>query len=252
MDIFLLSSSVESCHHQFASTTLVNDVLAIDAGCLGLAAVERQQRVQSILLTHSHLDHTATLPLFLDTVYQAGPACPTVYAGADVIAALQTHFFNDVVWPDLIRLGGEESPFVRFVELVDRQPVLIHGLTVTPVALNHVVPTWGFLIDDGAAAIAWISDTAPTEAIWGFIDRHPRIQAVFLECAFPRSMQWLADKARHLTPATFSGELAKTRVRPTIIAVHLKPAFTEQTTVELTALEVPGMQIGQPNTLYQF
>lgn len=252
MDVFFLSSSVESGTHQFASTAIVNNVLAIDAGCLGFAAIERQAQVQSIFLTHSHLDHIATLPLFLDTVYQPGPTCPTVYAGEDVIAALKTHFFNDVIWPDLIRLGKDESPFVRFESLTDRQPVSTHGLTITPVALNHVVPTWGFLIDDGHAAIAWICDTAPADVIGDMIASHPRIQAVFLECAFPRSMQWLADKAQHLTPTTFSREFSKMHRLPAIFAVHLKPAFVEQITAELTASEIPGLQIAQPNTMYQF
>ena len=42
--------------------------------------LEDQSRIKHVFLTHSHLDHTASLPIFLDNVYVAGPDCPKVYA----------------------------------------------------------------------------------------------------------------------------------------------------------------------------
>ena len=49
---------------------LVNGTIALDAGSLSQAlSIERQVRVRSILLSHSHMDHTNSLPFFIENVY---------------------------------------------------------------------------------------------------------------------------------------------------------------------------------------
>lgn len=252
MEIYVLASSVEGAPHQFAASCIVNDVLLIDAGVIGFADLQRQKTIRSVLISHGHLDHVGTLPIFIDNVYQPGPDCPTVYASQTVINLLQAHFFNDVVWPDVLRLSREESPFVRFVVLEDGQPVEIEGLTVTPVALEHVIPTFGFIVDDGHTAVAFISDTSPTDAIWNRVRENPRIRAVFLECAFPNSMSWLANKATHLTPALFREEYAKAGRPVTVVAVHIKPAFYDAVVTELQQLNLENLVISQPNHRYAY
>ena len=53
---------------QFAMTYIVDDVVAIDAGCLGLLwPLDRQRRVEHVFLSHSHMDHVASLPLLRKT-----------------------------------------------------------------------------------------------------------------------------------------------------------------------------------------
>lgn len=252
MEIFVLASSVEGTVHQFASSCVVNGVLAIDAGAIGFADIRRQKEIRSVLITHGHLDHVGTLPLFIDNVYLPGLDCPTVYASQHVIDLLKGHLFNDLVWPDVIRLSREESPFIRFVVLEDGQPIEIDGLMVTPVALEHGIPTFGFILDDGTSAVAFISDTSPSEAIWEKIRQNPRVSAVFLECAFPNSMNWLAEKAKHLTPALFRSEYAKVGRSIPVIAVHIKPAFYDQVVAELTELKIEDLIISQPNQLYNY
>ena len=252
MDIRLIPSAVENTAHQFAATSLVNDVLAIDAGALGFADLERQKRVRSILITHAHLDHIASLPIFIDNVYAPGPTCPTVYASQHTIDALKAHFFNDVIWPDFFRISGEESPFMRFVPLTPGQQITIENLVITPVALNHVIPTLGFIVDDGTSAVAFVSDTGPTEEIWEAIRRNPRITAVFLEAAFPKSMEWLADEAKHLTPKLFCEEYAKAGRELSVIAVHIKPQVYEPVVTELLGLNLEKLTISQPNYSYQY
>jgi cAMP phosphodiesterase len=252
MDIYVLASSVEGAAHQFAASCIVDDVLVIDAGAIGFADIRRQKNIRSILISHGHLDHVGTLPLFIDNVYQPGPVCPTVYASQHVIDLLKAHFFNELVWPDVIRLSREESPFIRFVVIEDGQTIEIDGLSVTPVALDHVIPTFGFIVDDGTSAVAFISDTSPTEAIWEKVRQNPRVRAVFLECAFPNSMNWLAEKAKHLTPALFREEYAKAGRSLPVTAVHIKPAFYDEVVAELHQLNIEGLIISRPNHLYTY
>lgn len=247
-----MSSSVEGAAHQFAASYVVNDTLVIDAGSIGFADINRQKGVRSVLISHVHMDHVASLPIFIDNVYQPGPQSPTIYASEHAIGNLKSHFFNDVVWPDVIRLSREESPFIRFVTLEDGEPVQFDGMTVTPVALNHVVPTFGFIVDDGATAVAFVSDTAPTEAIWEKVRENPRVKAVFLEAAFPNSMDWLAKKAMHLTPALFREEYAKAARPLPVVAVHIKPAFYTAVIGELQQLNLANLTISLPNHTYSY
>lgn len=252
VDVTVLSSSVEGAAHQFAASYVVNGSLVIDAGSIGFAGLDRQKAVRSVLISHAHLDHVASLPIFIDNVYQPGPHCPTVYASQHVVDNLMAHFFNDVVWPDMIRLSGEESPFLRFVVLEDGKPVDIDGMTVTPIALNHVIPTFGFIVDDGETAVAFISDTAQTETIWEYVRNTPRVKAVILEAAFPNSMRWLAEKAKHLTPSLFLEEYSKAGRSIPVVAVHIKPAFYSAVVSELKDLNLDTLTISQPNQTYSF
>jgi len=239
---------------QFAQTFLVNDLVAIDAGCLGfLSPVEEQKAVRHVFLSHSHLDHVASLPFFLDNVYELGPACPTIYGSQAVLESLRRDFFNERVWPDLLRMSREETPFLRTVVLTDGVTVPVEDLTVMPVAVRHVVPTMAFVVGEQTATVGLVTDTLPTDAIWRCLAATANLKAVFLEVSFPNALQWLADKAGHLTPQTFQQELAKLN-RPdlAVIAIHLKPTFYDQIARELQELELTHVEIAQPDRIYEF
>ena len=103
---------------QFLTTFLINDAVAIDAGCLGLLApVELQYRIRHVLLSHSHLDHVATLPLFLDNSYASGGDEPKIYAGRHVWDCLRRDILNERLWPDLERLADQDARYYSAVEL---------------------------------------------------------------------------------------------------------------------------------------
>ena len=52
---------------------LINDGIALDAGSLTQSlSLERQSEVHSIILSHSHLDHTNSLPFFIENMAAKG------------------------------------------------------------------------------------------------------------------------------------------------------------------------------------
>ena len=152
----------------------------------------------------------------------------------------------------MIRLSGEEAPFLRLSQLESEKPVTVEGVTITPVLLDHVVPAMGFVVEDDHSAIAFVSDTGPTERIWEIINKTKNLKAVFLEASFPNNMAWLAEKAKHLTPAMFKTEQAKLKQDVPVIAIHIKAAFDSVIRTELTALGLPNMEFGQPGKTYDF
>lgn len=254
MKITILESTVGPGRNQhILASYVVDDVVSIDGGCVGFASpLAMQKKIEHVFLSHSHMDHIASLPIYIDNVYVHGPTCPSVYANAATIQTLRTDIFNDRIWPDMIRLSGEESPFLKLIELNSEASVEAAGLKITPIDLDHVMPTMGFIIDDGTTSIAIVSDTSPTQRIWDVINAQTNLKAVFLECSFPNHMEWLADKAKHLCPRLFSAELKKLKHDVPIVAIHIKTAFEPAIIAELQALNLPQLQIGVPGQSYEW
>jgi ribonuclease BN (tRNA processing enzyme) len=256
VNVTLLPSAVLGTAHaqnQYLSTYLINGVVAIDAGSLGLlASSDAQAGVQHIFLTHSHIDHVGSLPIFLENVYEAQNPCVTVHAGSAVLDSLRRDIFNDRVWPDFIGLSAQQPPFLKLAALRPGEPVSVAGLRLTPVEVNHVVPTFGFVIEDANSAIIISSDTGPTDELWRRANQLPNLRAVFLEATFPQALTGLADVSKHLTPQKFAAEVKKLK-RPTrIIAVHIKPRYREEVIRELEHLGLPNLEIGRSEETYTF
>jgi ribonuclease BN (tRNA processing enzyme) len=238
---------------QYLSSSVINDTIALDAGCLGFyRSPTDQARVRHVLLSHSHLDHLASLPIFLENVYDAGSKGVTIHASSAVLESCQSDLFNERIWPDFIALSQAGMPFLQLSPFEPGQTIHLEGLRITAVSLNHVVPTVGYLVADEHSTIAFISDTAQTEEIWQRVNAAANLKAVFLEATFPNSMAWLADVAKHLTPATLALEVQKL-TRPTrIIVVHVKARYRAQVVAELQALNLPDLEIGRFGTAYTF
>jgi ribonuclease BN (tRNA processing enzyme) len=252
MRVELLPSSLPPSDLQFLVSFLLNDAVAIDAGPLGLLSdLDRQRRVRHVFLTHEHIDHLATLPIFLENVYEQGPECVEILAAADVLEFLHRDIFNGRVWPDFFALSTGDDRFVTGTPLKLHEPVMRAGLTITPVPVSHCVDTLGFIVDDGRAAVAFPSDTGPTDVLWEHLAAAPRLDAVFLEVSFPNGHADLAATTGHHCPATFAAEIARLGRDVRWIVVHRKVRYAAEIAAELAALRLPGVELVQPGVAYE-
>jgi len=237
MDVQLLPSSLPAGDAQFLVSFLVDVSVAIDAGSLGLMAdLERQRRVRHVFLTHEHIDHVATLPIFLENVYEPGPECVEILAAPEVLDFVHHDIFNGRVWPDFFELSAGDDRFVRGTPLTIGRTIERAGLAITPLAVSHGVDTLGYLVDDGRTAVAFPSDTGPTEDFWRHVAAAPRLAAVFLEVSFPDSLAELAAATGHHCPATFAAEIRKLDRPVRWIVVHRKPRYAAAIAAELATL----------------
>jgi cAMP phosphodiesterase len=237
----------------FLTSYVVNGTLAIDAGALGLLGdLSAQFQVKDILLTHSHMDHIASLPIFLETVFQTPGGCVTLHASQATLDCLRRDIFNDRVWPDFIGMSEKGLPFVRVSVLEPHRAVEIAGLRVIPIPVDHVVPTLGFLIEGPEATVAVPSDTGPTEEFWEAGRNAANLKAVFLEASFPDKMESLAVISKHLTPAMFTAEARKLGREVPFIAVHIKSRFFDEVVAELQAIGGIQVMVGEPGRTYEF
>lgn len=232
---------------------LINGRIALDAGSLSQAlSVERQVEVHTILLTHSHMDHTNSLPFFVENIYGKRAEAIDIYASRATVYAIRKYLFNNATWPDFTRLPNHLLPVIRFHEFEDEVPFTIDGVTFTPVPVDHLVPTHGFLIEEGTSVVLWSSDTGPTTRLWEVANRNPRIQTLFLDTSFDNSMQEIADLSLHLTPRTLEQELAKLARPVPILLHHLKPPCIEKIHQEVRALRNPDLEFLEQGKVYRF
>jgi cAMP phosphodiesterase len=253
MRIELLSSSIPASEAQFLVSFLVNDTVAIDCGSVGLLAdLRRQQRVRHLFVTHEHLDHIASLPILLENVYEPGPESVELLASAEVLEFLHRDIFNGRVWPDFFELSRPDDPFVRTVALEPLKPVVRAGLTITPVPVSHGIQTLGLIVDDGASAVAFPSDTGPTHGIWEQLAGVENLRAVFLEASFPDAHHDLATLTGHHCTATFAAEIRKLPRDVRWIVVHRKARFMAEIAREIEALDLPNVEFVRPGFVYEW
>lgn len=252
MEVRILGSSVDAPRErQYASSYLLNGVVSIDAGTLGFHGTPQEQsHVRHIFLTHSHMDHIASLPVFLENAYDPQMPAVTIHALPETLDALRRFVFNDVIWPDFVKLTLPGRPFLQLHELRPEVAVEVEGFRVLPVAVNHIVPTLGYIVTDGRSTVVFSGDTAATERIWELSAAAPEPRSVFLECTFPNELEALALVSAHLTPEQFGREVAKMPKVERLFAIHLKYRHRAVMEQQLQALGLAALMIAEGEACY--
>ncbi|HVG29174.1 MAG TPA: 3',5'-cyclic-nucleotide phosphodiesterase [Pyrinomonadaceae bacterium] len=233
---------------------LVDDLAAIDAGSLALALSDAQRAaVRDVIVTHPHMDHVATLPIFIDDLFSQLTSPVRVHATDEVCEMLRGDLFNGTLYPRFHELENEHGRVLEFVPFETGQEFGVAHLRLTAVPVHHAVPTVGLVVSDGAATVGFSSDTSQTEEFWRALDRLPRLDALFVEASFPNSMGELARVSGHLTPEVLAAELSKLSRPPAeIFVVHIKPTFRATILSELEALGIANLRPMEPGREYEW
>jgi cAMP phosphodiesterase len=246
-------SNAEFGDRQYASSYLINECVALDAGYIGFCGRPTEQKqIREVFLTHSHADHIASLPMFLENVYDESADCPTIHGSLETLDSIQRHVFNDVIWPDFIAMSQSMPPFVRINTLEHEVQCSVRGLSIIPVPVHHAVPALGYIVSDKSSSIVFSGDTGPTARIWEIARNFENLRAVFLDTCFPNSMNRLAQISGHLTPATLAVEISKIPADVKIYAVHIKANFLECVERELEELGLENLEVAQYGINYSF
>ena len=258
MRIQLLPSTFDSqgraTLEQRLTCFLIDESVAVDAGSIALAlSVEERKNVRDIIVTHPHMDHIASLPIFIDDLFETLESPVRVYATPEVIDLLERDIFNWNVYPRFSELKNEFGPVMEYVPIPEGEEFKVAHLTVRAVAVNHIVPTVGLVVSDGNSTVAFSSDTSETDELWTVINRVPHIDALLVETSFPDSMAKLAEVSRHYTPASLQRDLRKLSHNGLdILAVHIKPAYRQMVIDELNALNIPKLGVMEPGRIYNW
>lgn len=226
----------------------------MDAGSIGIALTGAQRHtVRDVIVTHPHMDHIASLPIFVDDLFAELKQPVRIYATPEVIELLKSDVFNDTVYPKFDELTNEHGRVMEYVPFTTDKQFRVAHLNVTAVEVNHIVPTIGLLVSDGKTTVAFSSDTAETEAFWKVVNSAPHLDALFIEASFPNAMEKLALASKHLTPLTLKRELAKlSHNGMDILAVHLKPAYRATISRELDELGIANLTVMDTGRIYEW
>ncbi len=219
---------------------LVDDDVLVDAGTgVGDLTLDEMARVQHVLLTHSHLDHVAALPLMVDAIAARITRPLKVHALAGTIAALRAHVFNNVIWPDFSRIPTPSTPFIEFSEIEVGQTLALGGKRIEALPAVHTVPAVGYAIRGEGACWVFSGDTERNPAFWRRVNQLD-IGALVIETAFSNREKDLAKRSLHLSPDTLAAELDGIDARRPpfpIYITHTKPAETELIMAEIKMSE---------------
>jgi cAMP phosphodiesterase len=233
---------------------LIDDCVAVDAGSIAIALTDEQRfKVKDVIVTHPHLDHIASLPIFIDDLFNELQEPMRVHATQEVIGLLERDVFNWNVYPRFSDLKNDYGPVMEYVPIPIGKPFSVAHLNVVAVPVNHIVPTIGLIVSDGQKSVAFSSDTAETEEFWKIVNEMKELDALLIETSFPDRMAKLAEVSRHFTPASLDQELKKlTHNGMDIMAVHLKPTYRDEIIEELKALNIPKLSVMEPGKVYSW
>jgi ribonuclease BN (tRNA processing enzyme) len=223
---------------------LLDDNVLIDAGTgVGDMPLDALARIEHIVLSHSHLDHILSIGLLADTVMRERRNAPRgpiqVHALPETLAALRTHIFNGVIWPDFTRLPSAEHPMLALVPIAVGDVLELGGKRIEVLNASHTVPAVGFAVDGGTAGW-WVytGDTGPNPALWERLARM-RVAHLVIETAFSDDERQLARISRHLCPAALGHELQHLAGSVDVHITHIKPGERAAVMAEIGALGSP-------------
>jgi ribonuclease BN (tRNA processing enzyme) len=209
------------------SMLLDHDTL-IDAGTgVGDLSINELAQIDHIFVTHSHMDHVATIPFIVDTVGWMRDRPLTVHATQETLAILREHVFNWKIWPDFSQIPNATNPVMRYETILLGGTVVLNGRAITPLPANHVVPAVGYHLDSGKASLVFTGDTTTNDALWPIVNRIANLKYLIIENALSDRDRELAQLSKHLCPSLLATELAKLKLTPEIYVTHLKPRESE-------------------------
>jgi ribonuclease BN (tRNA processing enzyme) len=258
LKIQLLPSSFDdagrSTPAQRLTCFLIDERVTVDAGSIGLALTDAQRHsVRDIIVTHPHMDHIASLPIFVDDLFGELTEPIRIHATKEVVDLLERDVFNDNVYPRFAELRNQHGAVMQYMPFNVGEEFSVGHLRATAVKVNHIVPTIGLVLTDGKSTVAFSSDTAATDEFWTLINKAPQLDALFIEASFPNSMDELAKASKHLTPQTMAEELKKLSHNGIdILAVHLKPAYRTTLVDEIQALGIKGLSVMEAGRIYEW
>jgi ribonuclease BN (tRNA processing enzyme) len=239
---------------QHLACFVIDDCVAIDAGSLAMAADALQKKqIRDIVLTHAHLDHIASLPLFIDDLFATLSEPIRVHATTEVINILERDIFNWDIYPRFSELKNDAGAVLEYRSFEIGREFSAKHLSFKSANVNHKVPAVGFVVSDSKTTFAISGDTADMNEFWEVVNKEESLDAILIECAFPNELEYLAHNAHHLTPKSLQNEIAKLQNKNCpIYIINMKPMYRDEIVGQIADLKKENLQILEVGKVYDW
>ncbi len=215
---------------------LIDDTLAIDAGCLTSSlSFEAQQRLKAVFITHQHYDHIRDIPVIAMTFF-LHDATISIYSTLAVHNALSTYLLNGKLYPRFLELP-EGNPTIKFTLIEPYRVEQIEGYSILAVPVNHADPTVGYQVTSSEGkSVFYTADTGPGLDCW----QHISPDLLITEITVPNRYEEFAKESGHLTPSLLKQELISFRelksYLPPVVVVHMTPRLEKEIETEIATV----------------
>jgi 3',5'-cyclic-nucleotide phosphodiesterase len=219
---------------RYTTSLWIDDDILVDAGTgLACLAIDDLLLIDHIFITHSHLDHVAGMALLFDAMSGKRNAPLVVHASETVIAALNSHMFNWLLWPDFTKIPSQENPTVRWEPMPAGATVVIGDRSITSHPVNHVVDAVGYWIHNGKKGFLFTGDTASIPHVWEKFRNEAMLEKVIVDCSFANDESDVASKSKHFCPRALIEDVRSMPKSIEFLVYHLKPGQEDRIMHEL-------------------
>jgi ribonuclease BN (tRNA processing enzyme) len=236
MHITVLGCNGSITGHRRTTCYRVDDDVLIDAGTgAGELSLDEAIAIDTVFLTHAHLDHCALLPMLADARLDFSDTPLTVYALPATIATIRRNILNGEIWPDYSALPTPEHPWIRFQPIAHGETVELDGRRFTALPTKHAVPCAGYRVDSGAASWVYSGDTTLCEAFWQALNGIDNLRYLLVETTFRNANTKGAEHSGHMTAELLAQGLRLLQRPVELCIVHMEAGHEEETLRELEA-----------------
>jgi ribonuclease BN (tRNA processing enzyme) len=244
MEIRFLGAHNTESRDTRLSGLLVDSRLALDAGSITASlSIEEQLKLEAVLITHSHYDHTKDLPLLAMNFYLNQKSFD-VYVASVVAELLADKLFSGELYPKFLE-QPEDVSTINIKTIFPNKILSLAGYEVLPVLVNHAELAFGYQITDiNGKTFFYTGDTGPgLSECWKVISP----QLLIIEVTVPNRFRDFAIEKNHLTPGLLNEELLVFQkfkgYLPEVAVVHMNPALQAELATELREVATLGCSI---------
>jgi len=231
VEIQILGAHLAEVKGARLTSILIDSSLVVDAGGLTSAlSLPEQKKIEIILLTHHHFDHTRDLVTLAANNGYYWRKQLVVYAPRYTLDIVTEGLLSGKLYTNFLEYPSEEAPTVILEAIEPYSRKTIAGYEVLAVPVKHSTPTVGYQItsSDGKSLFYTGDTTVGVSECW----QHISPELLITEVAGPDKYAYWLNKAGHLCPKFLKEELIQFRrlngYLPRVIIVHIGNPYEQE------------------------